>query len=367
MSGARSGTGRFDGVICFGGVDWWYHNRGHYDLQMMRELSADRPVLYVNSIGMRMPAPRAGAMFHRRVARKLLSLRRGLVVVRPNFAVLTGFALPGRLGGVSRRRALPLQVRRAARSLGIRRPLVWVAVPTAAEALDSLPAEALVYQRTDRFESFEGVDRSRIEALDRGLKRRADLTLFCSTALYEQERFECRQAAFVDHGVDFDVFAAAGRGELSEPDDVRRLPRPRAGFVGSIEAHTLDPKLIVEVARRLPTVQFVLVGECTMPKEAFALPNVSLLGKRPYERVAAYMAACDVLLMPWNGSPWIEACNPVKLKEYLAVGRPVVTTRFRELERYADHVRVADGADAFACAIEQSLAQPGDGATRRAR
>ncbi|MGH2824975.1 MAG: hypothetical protein ACRDLY_18540, partial [Thermoleophilaceae bacterium] len=63
MSGARSGTGRFDGVICFGGVDWWYHNRGHYDLQMMRELSADRPVLYVNSIGMRMPAPRAGAMF----------------------------------------------------------------------------------------------------------------------------------------------------------------------------------------------------------------------------------------------------------------------------------------------------------------
>ncbi|HEX6583955.1 MAG TPA: glycosyltransferase [Thermoleophilaceae bacterium] len=367
MNGSGSRTCGVDGVICFGGVDWWYHNRGHYDVQMMRELSADRPVLYVNSIGMRMPTPHAGGMFHRRVARKLRSVSRGLVIVRPNFAVLSGLALPGRLGGLSRRRALPFQVQRAARALGIRRPLVWVAVPTAAEALDSLPAEALVYQRTDRFESFAGVDGPRIEALDRGLKRRADLTLFCSTLLYEEERADCRHAMFVDHGVDYERFAAAGRGELPEPGDTRSLPRPRVGFVGSIEPHTLDPKLVVEVAQLLPNVHFVLVGESTLPKETFALPNVSLLGKRPYERVAAYMAACDVLIMPWTRSPWIEACNPVKLKEYLAVGRPIVTTPFRELERYAEHVRVASDAPSFVRAVEESLARPGDAAAGRAR
>ena len=70
---------RFDGIICFGGEDWWYHNRGHYDMQMMGRLSEHMPVLYVNSIGMRTPSPTEGRMFLHRVRRKLRSIRRGLV------------------------------------------------------------------------------------------------------------------------------------------------------------------------------------------------------------------------------------------------------------------------------------------------
>jgi glycosyltransferase involved in cell wall biosynthesis len=357
----------FDGVICFGGVDWWYHNRGHYDVQMMRELSERLPVLFVNSIGMRVPAVREGAMFRRRLARKLQSLRRGLVRVRPNFAVLTAVALPGRAGAAARRRALPWQVLQAARRLDIERPLVWVAVPTAADAIGRLPSEGLVYQRTDRFEAFMGVDRVRIAALDGHLKRRADLTLFCSGVLHEEEQAACRAAALVGHGVDFEVFAAAGDGLLPEPPDAAALPRPRAGFVGSVEEHTFDPDLFQSVAERLPHVHFLLVGECTLASGWCRLPNVSLLGKRPYEQVAAYMAACDVLIMPWNRSPWIQACNPVKLKEYLAVGRPVVSSPFKELEGYAGLVRVASGAEEFATQLETAIRDPGDPRPRRER
>jgi glycosyltransferase involved in cell wall biosynthesis len=362
----RAGS-TFDGVVCFGGVDWWYHNHGHYDVQMMRELSARMPVLYVNSIGMRVPTIREGAMFRRRIVRKLGSLRRGMVQVRPHFAVLTGFALPGALGLVGRRSILPFQIRRAAHSLEIRSPLVWVAVPTAAETVEALQPRALVYQRTDRFESFTGVDRPRIEALDRQLKERADLTLFCSTALYERERDRCRASELVDHGVDFDAFAAAGEARAAEPEDMRPLPRPRVGFVGSIEAHTFDASLLVEVARRLPGCHFVLVGESTLPAGWCDLPNVTLLGKRPYERVAAYMAACDVLIMPWNRSPWIDACNPVKLKEYLAIGRPVISRPFRELQRYEGLVDVVTAPGDFALAIERALEEAGEPKRRRER
>jgi glycosyltransferase involved in cell wall biosynthesis len=92
-----------------------------------------------------------------------------------------------------------------------------------------------------------------------------------------------------------------------------------------------------------------------------------MLGKRPYEEVAAYMAACDVLIMPWNRSPWIQACNPVKLKEYLAVGRPVVTSPFRELDSYSGLVRVASGEEDFAAQLEQALSDPGDPLPRRER
>jgi len=357
----------FDGVVCFGGVDWWYHNRGHYEIQMMRELSERLPVLFVNSIGMRVPAVRDGPIFRQRVARKLRSLRRGLVTVRPNFAVLTAAALPGTAGAPARRHILPWQVRRAARRLRIQRPLVWVAVPTAADALDRLPAAGLVYQRTDRFESFAGADSAEIAALDGKLKRHADLTLFCSRLLHEEEGAACRAAALVDHGVDYEVFAAAGEGLLPEPPEAAVLPRPRAGFVGSVEEHTFDADLFRSVAERLPGVHFLVVGESTLAEGRCRLPNVSMLGKRPYEQVAAYMAACDVLIMPWNRSAWIQACNPVKLKEYLAVGRPVVSSPFRELEGYAGLVRVASGEEDFTVQLERALGDPGDPLPRRER
>jgi glycosyltransferase involved in cell wall biosynthesis len=364
---AGAGRRTFDGVVCFGGVDWWYHNRGHYEIQLMRELSERLPVLFVNSIGLRVPTVREGAMFRRRIARKLRSLRRGLVSVRPNFSVLTAAALPGSAGALARRHVLPWQVQRAAQRLEIQRPLLWVAVPTAADALDRIPAAALVYQRTDRFESFTRAGAEHIAVLDARMKRQADLTIFCSRLLYQEERAACRAAAFVDHGVDYEIFAAAGEGLVPEPSEAAALPRPRAGFVGGIEEHTFDGDLFRSVAERLPRVHFVLVGEYALADGRCRLPNVSILGKRPYEQVAAYMAACDVLIMPWNGSPWIQACNPVKLKEYLAVGRPVVTSPFRELDAYQGLVRVATGEEDFIAQLAQALDHPGDALPRRDR
>jgi hypothetical protein len=79
------------------------------------------------------------------------------------------------------------------------------------------------------------------------------------------------------------------------------------------------------------------------------------------------MAACDVLIMPWARNAWIEACNPVKLKEYLAVGRPVVSTPFPQLERFGELVAVANDAPSFAREVEQALLDPGDPSPRRER
>jgi len=355
----------FDGVICFGGEDWWYHNRGHYDMQMMRELSASLPVLYVNSIGMRVPRPGRGGMFARRVARKLASFRRGLVRVRERFWVLSPVVAPAGLGAGANRAALAVQVRRAARRLGITRPLVWVACPPAQPVVGSLDPAGVVYQRTDRFEEYTGVDPGRIAAFDRALKTRADLTLFCSSWLLEQERDQPTACAFVDHGVDADRFEAAGLGHAAPPADTLELPRPVVGFVGGIDAHTFDPQLFLDVARAMPEVTFMLVGACSLPEGWCDTPNVNLLGHRPSEGVPAYMAAADVLIMPWNRNEWIRACNPVKLKEYLAVGRPVVSTPFPELDNYRGLVRVADTADGFAAHITDALAQPHDPAPGR--
>lgn len=344
----------FDGIVCFGGEDWWYHNRGHYDMQMMREASRRLPVLYVNSIGVRSPRVGEGRVFLRRITRKARSFARGLVRPRPMFSVYSPITTPGMRATQFGRWATAMQVRRAARRCGIRHPLVWVAVPSAAELLPFLPCSRLVYQRTDRFEEFDAAQHDRILAQDRRLKRFAELTLYCSHYLLEAERASCRRAAFIDHGVDFERFAAA-RDTAAEPADIASIPRPRVGFVGSMDEHTFDPGLFRTVALGMSDISFVTVGGSSLPDGWCDAEHVHHLGRKPYEQVADYMAACDVLIMPWRDNEWIRACNPVKLKEYLVVGRPVVSTPFPELVYYNGAVQVAADAHAFAAAVRRSL------------
>ena len=349
-----------DGVICFGGVDWWYHNRGHYDLQIMREFSGRLPVMYVNSLGMRMPRMTEGSMFFKRVHRKWKSFRRGLVEVRPNFHVFSPTALPGKVGMTMSKRFLIYQLHKAAKKLGMKNPLIWVACPPGVEVVDDLQHAGMVYQRTDRFESFKNVDPELIKSFDKRLKRDSDMTVYCSTSLFEEERDDCKYASFIDHGVDYTPFSEAGRDPSSEPDDVKEIARPRVGFVGGVDIHTFDPPLFETVVKLLPDVQFIVVGGTTLDEPWFDLPNVHMMGQRLYEEVPGYMAANDVLIMPWNKSEWIKACNPIKLKEYLAVGRPVVTTWFDELVNYDGYVTVAKEADDFAQAIRDALAAQTD-------
>jgi len=354
----------FDGVVCFGGLDWWYHNRGHHDLQMMREFSKIVPVLYVNSLAMRTPKLVERKMFLKRVIRKLRSYSYGFRLVRDNFAVLSVVTPPALASTSIVRKLAASRVTSCASRLGIHKPLIWINCPPAAELIDLIPHARLVYQRTDRFEAFPSIDLERIKAYDRRLKK-ADVTLYCSRSLFDDERKTCRQALFVDHGVDYEYFSQAEMHD--EPQDVLEIPRPRVGFIGGLDPHTFDRHLFLAVASKLSDCSFIAVGMNSFPENWCDLPNVYFLGQRPYEAVASYMACSDVLIMPWLQNEWVRACNPIKLKEYLAVGRPIVSTPFDEIEQYRDFVSVAQSPNDFAAAIRYSLSNRPDPAYLRSR
>ena len=354
----------FDGIICFGGQDWWYHNRGHNDIQLMRQFSRLVPVLYVNSIGMRMPSIREGPIFLRRIIRKLKSIFKGMKMVQQNFGVYSPLTVPGPHNMLFAKWFLSFQIKFQARRMGIRHPLLWIFCPPAQEVVDCIGHVALLYTRFDRYESFPGVDVSRIKAYDKILKNKADLTNFTSMKLCEEGKDECRHGVYVDHGVDYKVFSEAGINPR-EPEGLKNIPHPRIGFIGGIDEHTFDKELFLKVAEGLPGHSFVMVGGCTLPKNWCALANVYLLGKREYEDVPYYMAACDVLIMTFADNEWIMASNPVKTKEYLAVGRPVVSTRLPELKKYEGLISIADNAEEFISAIKKVLAHPPDAAAQR--
>jgi glycosyltransferase involved in cell wall biosynthesis len=355
--GTGGDAGSFDGVVCIGGEDWWYHNRGHFDFQIMRRLARRWPVLFVNSLGVRMPSLTHDKHFAARIRRKLASLAKGAVNVENRFWVFSPFMIPGARGQQLSDWALAPQIRLAAHKAGIRKPLLWIHCPAGAPLATRLPAAAVVMQRTDRFEAFPEGDASVLRSQIEHLQRHADLVVYAAPALMAEETGRVKRQLLVTHGVDLETFRAAGEGKHSTPADVAPIAGPRIGFVGGIDAHTFDPPLFLEVARRMPECSFVLVGGCSLPEGWCRLPNVHLLGRKPYDEVAGYMAAMDALIMPWNDSSWIKACNPIKLKEYLAVGRPVVTTNFDALDGWRHLVRVAKGPEAFAAAIRSGLAE----------
>ncbi len=350
-----------NGVICFAAVDWWYHNRAHSDFQLMRNIAADRPVLLVNSIGMRLPLPGRSPQAARRVLRKarsMLKLVRRPDASQPCFHVMTPFLLPAYgspLGRWLNSRLVAAQVRLVSQALGLRRPDVVVTLPTALPAALLLPHRKLLFNRSDKHSAFPEVDRAVVERLESELLARADHVLYVSHELMEEDApLAGDRAHFLDHGVDVAHFVQTPAAR--EPDDVAALPRPRLGFFGGFDDYVIDFDLLEKLATEMPEAHLLLIGDATCSMQRLTRhANVTWLGARPYAEIPAYGRSFDVALMPWLQSEWIRYCNPIKLKEYLLLGLPVVSTAFPAVARFQDRVAVASDAEDFVRLVRVAL------------
>jgi glycosyltransferase involved in cell wall biosynthesis len=348
-------------IVCFCGVDWWYHSRAHSDLQLMTRAARTRTVLLVNSLGMRMPRPGRTTRPFRRVLRKLASTLRYLRRPRadlPRFFVMTPVSLPVYAWAPLRRwnaALVRLQIRLVCRALGIRRPAVVVTVPTAWDVTRGLPRARLVYNRSDKHSAFAEADARTIERLERELLARADRVVYASRTLMAEERaLTGARAFFLDHGVDLDLFTPQS---AVEPPDMATIPHPRLGFFGGLRAELVDLALLEHTAQALPDASLCLVGDAPSRIDGLLRwRNVHWLGPKPHDAIPAYGRAFDVGLMPYRTNEWIRACNPIKLKEYLALGLPVVSTDFPAAREYAPAVAVGATPDEFVQAIRTALA-----------
>jgi glycosyltransferase involved in cell wall biosynthesis len=347
-------------VVCFGGEDWWYHNRGHIDMQMMRRFAATGTVLYINSIVMQKLNVKSSRKFVQRLIRKSRSIFKGLRKSNEGFWVYSPLSLPVQHVSIMKplnEILLSSQIKHITNKIGIVLPVVWVACPSACDLAIKMKKRKLVYQRTDRFEDFPNVDVELVKSFDHKLKACADLTIFVNYQLYEEEASECKRAFYLDHGVDFEMFAYPRKNNC-EPSDLAAIPGPKIGFIGSIDDCNPDIDFLAKVVELLPEMSFVIIGREQMDCSSFkAKKNVWMLGQKKYELVPEYGKRFDVLLLPLRQSRWAQAVNPLKLKEYLAMGKPIVSTPFPELNKYSDVVYEADTPDIFAECIRKAFSE----------
>ncbi|MGH7582626.1 MAG: glycosyltransferase [Gemmatimonadales bacterium] len=341
---------------------------------VMRRVARYRPVVWVEATGMRRPSPRrAGDL--RRVLMKLRKIAGRYPRRQPtpdNFTIVSPTTLPfptSRLAQWINARLYARAIRRALPGNGVA-PLLWVYTPTTARFLDQVPHRGLVYHCIDRWWAFDDYDAAEMRACHEILCRRAD-RVFVSARELEQD---C--AAFTDritympHGVDWDHFRRAlepAQGaQGAEVGDAMPGRRPVVGFIGLME-EWVDVELMAEIARRHPEADVVIVGAWRVPSGSLAaLPNVTLTGRRPFASLPDYLRSFDVALIPFHVNDLTRAVNPLKLREYLSAGVPVVSTALPELLPFAgaEGVDIAADRETFLTAVARRLAQPADRALR---
>jgi GT2 family glycosyltransferase len=362
--------------ICFSAQDWWYHNQAHSDFQLMRRVARERQVLFVNSIGMRMPLPGRSTQAGRRIMQKAKSILRFIrrpLPGTPGFVVITPVVVP--LYGSEfvrsfNARLVRTQVRLAAWWTGVdlAASVVVVTIPTAWDVVRGMAYRRLIVNRSDLHSAFEETNQTHIRQLEHQLLRNSDVVLYASHQLMATEcEISGDRAVFFDHGVDLERFG----GQVGpEPADLTPIPRPRVGFFGGLDDYLVDFALLEHLGRALPDVSLVLIGDATCSMERFdSMPNVHWLGFKAYDEIPAYGSGFDVALMPWLRNDWIRHSNPIKLKEYLALGLPIVSTDFPEVHHYGDLVAIARTYDDFVSQVRAALngQAAGSEASRRAR
>lgn len=351
------------------GDDWGRHVSTMQHL--FRWIIPEHPVVWVNGIG------------HRKPQLGVADLRRAFSKAR---AMLGGARTAPQVGGagypdpavIVQPRVFPWHDNRLvyrhnvramldairpplARVAGGLAPIVVTGSPPSVGVLGGLGERGAVYLCMDDFLHLPSATASMIGPLEQQLLKRVDAVVCTARSLTQTKVPRSGRTYYLPQGVNYDHFSVP----RPVPPELARLPRPLVGFAGGISG-CCDLGLIRELAEAHPTGSIVLVGPASVDTADLRLPNVHLLGPRPYADLPAYVQAFDVGIIPYLLNDWTRAVDPLKLLEYLAAGIPVVSTDIPEVLKYRDTVAVAGSRPAFAAAVARAVADR-DAAARARR
>jgi glycosyltransferase involved in cell wall biosynthesis len=339
-------------IVCFA-QDWTGDPLSKTHL--MRILARDNRILWVNSIGLRGPSlSKADAS---RAFQKIASSMTPIKEVEPNLFVMSPFTIPAYGNKVLRfinQQSLLFQVRKAMRKLGFKHSVNYSFLPSAALLAGKLDEDMIIYHCVDEYAAFSDIESKPILDLEEALLKKSDVVIVSADALYESKIKHNANTHLVRHGVDFTHFRKALDSDTKIPEEIVDLPHPVIGFFGLI-ADWVDIELMAKVARHFSHGSMVVVGKTTTDVSSLKkLPNVHLLGRKPYADLPRYCKGFDVALNPFVINELTISANPLKVREYLAAGLEVVSTDIPEVRRL-DNCRIGETHEDYIRQIEEVL------------
>lgn len=366
-------------IIFISSIEWDFLWQVHQEIAFQFAAAGNR-VLYIENIGVRAPALADTGRVANRLKRWAGSVfSRGIREVSPNIFVSSPLVAPPFQTGSSRfvnRHLLLPAVARTARKLNIKDPFLWTYLPTDT-AIDLIhllatPSSLVAY--------YCGADFSRLTSNPQALRRTedellrlADFVFATCSDLFDRCQINTPRVYMVPAVINLDRFQLenpSGCTETSVQNYAKasfNWPRPIIGYVGGLHRF-VDYALLTSVARARPNWSFVFVGARTAKVDGFAdLPNVHLIGQRPHSELAQYIREFDVCLVPYLKTEGTRTVVPMKINEYLAMGKPIISTDLPTVRDFNDRHHVLTIApnerDQFLEAIDQALTLTCDTAT----
>lgn len=342
-------------ILCFAsGYDAPPTSKHH----VMHLLAEQNIVLWINYHASRTPTTSSSDLLY--MAKKLVEIIKGLKNPRKNLFVLTPLVIPLPSSQFARklnRFLLIFQIRLALKKIRKGPVQVWSFTPDIAYALDQFNEEKVVYYCVDDHAAFSGYDTVQVLKDEEELCRKSDLVITTSMVLQEKKRDWNPNTILVTHGVDFNHFNRAVTQNIACPEELKNIPRPRLGFFGLIR-DWVDVDLLWQIAKKRPEWHFVLIGDADSSVDLSkykAAQNMHFLGRKPYKALPAFCRHLDLGLIPFKINELTHAVNPIKLREYLSAGLPVVSTPMPEVKKYDHLVKLADTPHSMEQAISNFL------------
>jgi glycosyltransferase involved in cell wall biosynthesis len=252
---------------------------------------------------------------------------------------------------------------------GIADYILWYYTPMALGFSHGLEPSAVVYDCMDELSLFRGAPPSLLDR-ERRLLELADLVFTGGQSLYEAKRERHSAVHAFPSSIEAEHFGRARRPVAPEPADQAAIPHPRLGYVGVIDER-IDLDLLAAAAAARPDWQWVMIGPVVKidPESLPRRSNIHYLGMKSYDELPSYLAGWDVALMPFARNESTRFISPTKTPEYLAGGRPVVSTPIRDVVRpygELELVEIAEDPESFVAAAERAMTRYGEGAPGRA-
>jgi glycosyltransferase involved in cell wall biosynthesis len=247
--------------------------------------------------------------------------------------------------------------------LEFKNPIVWLSKPDTADYIGKFNEKLLIYHVVDEYLTYRGITEEKrpiLENLEKKALKHADLVIVVSNSLLNNKQPYNKCTYLVPNATDYKAYSDAIESGTPLPEDISRLPRPIIGYSGLISAR-LNLELIYHLAREKPHWSIVLIGQAGFQNyfkefnELRELQNVYFLGRKHISLMPSYIKAFDVGIIPYQEDEHSKNISPLKLYDYLAAGKPIVTTDFPAVHEFNKLVRVASTKDKFVSCIEEAL------------